>query len=428
VADNHRLTTLPSGVRIVTEAMPSVRSVSLGFWIGTGSRAESDEEAGLSHLLEHLLFKGTAKYESLQIDQIFDAMGAELNAGTGKETTSVYARVIDTHLDEAFDVMADMVFRPALKEIDSERAVILEEIAMYEDDPQEKVFDVLGEAVFGDHPLGRAIIGRAPVIAETPGAEIARFHGARYVPANIVIAAAGAVDHDALVELAAQRASAKGTEQTPPRAPGAPEVLGRHRRFERKDTEQYHVCLGGPGLSRHDDRRFALRLLDNIFGGTSSSRLFQEVREKRGLAYSVYSFTSAYADSGQVGLYVGTRADNIGDALAVVGTELGHLREQPATADELARAKENLKGRIVLALESTGARMNRLGSEILAGVPLLSIDETIERIDAVTVGDLAALVAEFWLPERLSAAGIGPDEAPFVDGLEATGLLAGAPA
>ena len=189
--DNHHP---DSGVRIVTETMPSVRSVSLGFWVGIGSRAESHEEAGLSHLLEHLLFKGSSKYESLEIDQIFDAMGAEINAGTGKETTSVYARVIDEHVPDAFDVMADMVFRPTLRDIDSERAVILEEIAMYEDDPQEKVFDVLGEAVFAEHPLGRAIIGRAEVIADTPVAEIARFHAERYTPANVVIAAAGAVE------------------------------------------------------------------------------------------------------------------------------------------------------------------------------------------------------------------------------------------
>src|ERR1700761_8794336 len=179
--------------------MPSVRCVSLGFWIGTGSRYESDAEAGLSHLLEHLLFKGTAKYESLEIDQIFDAMGAELNAGTGKETTSVYARVIDEHLADAFDVMSDMVFRPTLTDIDSERDVILEEIAMYEDDPQEKVFDLLGEAVFGDDPLGRAITGRASVISGTPAAAIAEFHAHRYEPRNIVIAASGAIDHDALV-------------------------------------------------------------------------------------------------------------------------------------------------------------------------------------------------------------------------------------
>jgi predicted Zn-dependent peptidase len=400
--------------------MPSVRSVSLGFWIGTGSRAESDAEAGLSHLLEHLLFKGSEKYGSLEIDQIFDGMGAELNAGTGKETTSVYARVIDEHVAEAFDVMADMVFRPALRDIDSERAVILEEIAMYEDDPQEKVFDLLGEAVFGDHPLGRAIIGRAQVIAETPPEQIARFHAQRYQPQNVVIAAAGAIEHEAFVELAADAVSRRADRPAVHAVP-APALGAARRRFERKDTEQYHVCLGGPGLARDDERRFALRVLDNVFGGTSSSRLFQEVRERRGLAYAVYSFTSAYQDTGQVGLYLGTRPDNIKEGLAVVGTELARLREEPATSDELERAKENLKGRVVLALESTGARMNRLGSEILAGLPLLSLDETVARIDAVSLDDLAGLVDELWAPERLSAAGIGPDEERFEEALAAVG-------
>jgi predicted Zn-dependent peptidase len=425
VEQQHRLTTLESGVRIVTEGLPSVRSVSLGFWIGTGSRYEAESEAGLSHLLEHLLFKGTAKYESLQIDQIFDGMGAELNAGTGKETTSVYARVIDEHLVDAFDVMADMVFRPSLTDIDSEREVILEEIAMYEDDPQEKVFDMLGEAVFGEDPLGRAIIGRASVISQTPANDIAHFHHARYRPANVVIAAAGAVDHDALVALARDRTDpASRPNGDAPAVPTSADhaaipALRPARRFERKDTEQYHVCLGGTGLSRHDDRRFALRVLDNIFGGTSSSRLFQEVRERRGLAYSVYSFTSAYSDSGQVGLYVGTRADNLVQALSVVGTELQRLRSEQATAEELHRAKENLKGRVVLALESTGARMNRLGSEILAESPLLALDEVVERIDAVSLADLAALTEELWDPARLSAAGIGPESERFDEALSA---------
>jgi predicted Zn-dependent peptidase len=421
VEQEHRLTTLDSGVRIVTEAMPSVRSVSLGFWIGTGSRTESEDQAGLTHLLEHLLFKGTAKYSSVEIDQIFDRMGAELNAGTGKETTSVYARVIDQHLPEAFDVMADMVFRPALTEIDSERAVILEEIAMYEDDPQEKVFDVFGEAVFGEDPLGRAIIGRAPVIANTPPERIVGFHHSRYIPSNIVIAAAGAVDHDALVALTKELTGEveRGAPERPPLS--TPPIGPARRRFERKDTEQYHVCLGGPGMSRHDDRRFALRVLDTIFGGTSSSRLFQEIREKRGLAYAVYSFTSAYHDTGQVGLYLGTRPDNLVQALQVVGSELERLREDPATADELDRAKENLKGRVVLALESTGARMNRLGSEVLADAPLLPLDEVVERIEAVTREDLAALVGELWAPERLSAAGIGREESTFEEALAAVG-------
>jgi predicted Zn-dependent peptidase len=411
-----RQSTLESGVRIVTEAMPSVRSVALGFWIGNGSRYETEDEAGLSHLLEHLLFKGTAKYASLEIDQIFDAMGAELNAGTGKETTSVYARVIDEHLPEAVDVIADMVFRPSLDDVDSERAVILEEIAMYEDDPQEKIFDVLGQAVFGEHPLGRAIIGRAPVIAETPIPAIAAFHASHYLPSRVVIAAAGAVDHDRLVEMVADRVP---TEAGAPlaRGVGAPVVAMAERRFERKDTEQYHVCLGGGGVSRHDERRFALRVLDTIFGGTSSSRLFQEIRERRGLAYAVYSFTSAYADAGQVGLYVGTRPENLAEAMAIVGAELARMRVQPATADELARAKENLKGRVVLSLESTGSRMNRLGSEVLAEAPLLSLDEVVAKIEVVTLEDLAELAHELWAPELLSTAGIGPDEARFDEAL-----------
>jgi predicted Zn-dependent peptidase len=422
VQEQHRLTTLESGVRIATEAMPSVRSVSLGFWVGTGSRYESDEQAGLSHLLEHLLFKGSEKYASLEIDQIFDGMGAELNAGTGKETTSVYARVIDEHLVDAFDVMADMVFHPALRDMESEREVILEEIAMYEDDPQEKVFDLLGEVTFGDDPLGRAIIGRAEVISQTPAEQIAAFHRDRYRPDNVVIAAAGAVDHDALVQLARERIgdlAPNGAARGPHHPAVAPE--GIRRRFERKDTEQYHVCLGSTGMSRHDDRRFALRVLDTIFGGTSSSRLFQEVREQRGLAYAVYSFSSAYADTGQVGLYVGTRGENLVSALSVVGSELRRMREAPATAEELHRAKENLKGRVVLALESTGARMNRLGSEILAGSPLMPIDEVVESIEAVSLEDLAQLAEELWAPERLSAAGIGPGAERFDEALAALG-------
>jgi predicted Zn-dependent peptidase len=421
VQQTHRLTTLESGVRIATEAMPSVRSVSLGFWIGTGSRYESDDQAGLSHLLEHLLFKGTEKYASVQIDQIFDGMGAELNAGTGKETTSVYARVIDEHLVDAFDVMADMVFRPTLRDMDSEREVILEEIAMYEDDPQEKVFDLLGEATFGDDPLGRAIIGRAEVISQTPAEEIVRFHRQRYRPGNVVISAAGAVDHDALVALARERMGDLASNGVGGAARPAVAPVGVRRRFERKDTEQYHVCLGAAGMSRHDDRRFTLRVLDTIFGGTSSSRLFQEVREQRGLAYSVYSFSGAYADTGQVGLYVGTRGDNLVAALSVVGSALQRLHEQPATPQELVRAKENLKGRVVLALESTGARMNRLGSEILADAPLMPIDEVVERIEAVSLDDLATLVDELWAPERLSAAGIGPDAERFEEALAAVG-------
>jgi predicted Zn-dependent peptidase len=404
--------------------MPSVRSVALGYWINTGSRAEADDQAGLSHLLEHLLFKGTARFESHEIDEIFDGLGAEINAGTGKETTSLYSRVIDDHLERAFDVMSDMIWAPRLDDVDSEREVILEEIAMYEDDPQDKIFDVLGGAVFGDHPLGRAIIGRAEVVAGTPPEQIAAFHRARYVPKGIVIAAAGSVDHDALVELARARVPASGPA---PLVPAEPELeLVPRVRFERKDTEQYHVALGAPGLARDDERRFALRVLDTIFGGTSSSRLFQELREKRGLAYSIYSFTGQYAGTGQVGIYVGTRADNLIAALDVVAAELERLRVEPPSAEELGRAKDNLRGRMVLSLESTGARMNRLGSSLLNGVPLLSLDEVVARVDAVTVDDVAELCADLLAPARISAAGIGPDETAFRAALEPLGAGVGA--
>jgi predicted Zn-dependent peptidase len=412
----HRLTELDSGLRVVTEAMPSVRSAALGFWVGTGSVAETDEQAGLSHLLEHLLFRGSERFGSLEIDQIFDGMGAELNAGTGKETTSVYSRVLDRHLPRALEVVSDMVWRPAFEDPNTEREVVLEEIAMYEDDPQDKVFDVLGGAVFGDHPLGRAIIGRAEVIADTPLAAIRGFHHGRYVPSNVVVAAAGSVDHEELVQLVADNAPAAAAAAEEIGWP--PDVAVTRVRFERKDTEQYHVCLGAPGIARDDDRRFALRVLDNVLGGTSSSRLFQQVRERRGLAYSVYSFSNQYAHAGQVGIYLGTRADNLAEAMDVVGAELAHLRTEPATGAELRRSKENVKGRLVLSLESTTARMNRLGSSVLTGVPLLSVDELIARIDAVGLDDLEELTTELFDAARLSAACIGPEEEPFRAALE----------
>jgi predicted Zn-dependent peptidase len=399
--------------------MDSVRSAALGFWIGTGSAGEDDARAGLSHLIEHMLFRGTERYGSLEIDQLFDAMGAELNAGTGKETTSVYARVLDVHVPQALDVIADMVWRPRFAEDDllNERQIVLEEIAMYEDDPQDKVFDVLGEAVFHGHPLGRAIIGRAEVVAGTPRDDLAAFHAARYVPGNVVVAAAGSVDHDAFVDLVvSSRAERLGAPPPPEYTPPAPTPATV--RFLVKDTEQVHACLGGPGIARDDERRYALRVLDAILGGTSSSRLFQEVREKRGLAYAVYSFQSLFAATGQVGLYVGTRPENVAPALRVVGDELARLREDPAADDELARAKENVKGRVVLGLESTLSRMNRLGSSLLAGLPLLSVDEIMERVDAVTHDDLVELARDLFAPERLSAAGVGADEAAFRAALE----------
>src|SRR5687767_987559 len=255
---DHRITELPSGLRIATEHMPSVRSAALGFFVATGSRGETPDEAGLSHFLEHLLFRGTDRFASAEIDQLFDAMGAELNAGTDKEGTTVYARMLDQHMPRAFDVMADMVWRPAFNDVDPEREVVLEEIAMYEDDPQDTVFDVLGVSIFGDHPLGRPIIGRAPVIRDTPVDRIAAFHARRYVPSSVVVAAAGSIDHHQIVELAERTLGGLRSGDRAPVPDAAPGQPHARVRFQAKDTEQVHVCLGGPGLPRHDERRFAL--------------------------------------------------------------------------------------------------------------------------------------------------------------------------
>ena len=437
------ITTLDSGVRVVSERVPGVRSVALGIWIGTGSALEHDSEAGISHLLEHMLFRGSDRYASEEIDQIFDAMGAEINAGTDKEATSLYTRALDRHLSRAFDVMSDMVFRPRLGELDAERQVVLEEIAMYEDDPQERVFDVLGEAIFGSHPLGRAVIGKAEVIGAATRDQLAAFHREHYRPERIVIAAAGSVDHDALVGMAgvldapravASPAATEGATHAAATAGEANGAAGRPAagaaagdggvsgfapgvRFLAKDTEQYHVCLGRPGVARDDERRFALRMLEGVFGGTSSSRLFQQVRERRGLAYSVFSFSNLYTRTGEVGLYVGTRPENLPEALSVIADELERCVADPADEEELIRSRENLKGRVVLSMESTAARMSHLGASALSELPILSLDEVIERIDAVHIAELRELAAELFSPP-LSVAGVGPDEEHFRAAIE----------
>jgi predicted Zn-dependent peptidase len=398
--------------------MPSVRSIALGFWVGVGSRDESTEQAGISHFLEHLLFKGTDRFSSVEIDQIFDGMGAEANAGTGKETTSVYSRFLDQHLERAFDVLADMVLRPSYPDIDSERQVVIEEIAMYEDEPSDKVHDVLSQAIFGDHPLGRPIIGRAEVISSVPVPEIAAYHDARYTGSRLVIAAAGNLEHERLVSLVESACSDASNGSGEGATAPAPSAISPRASFHRKSTEQYHLCLGGPGIPRGDERRFALRVLDTLFGGSSSSRLFQEVREKRGLAYSVYSYASHYADTGQIGVYVGTRPDNVGKAMEVIGAELGRVVTDAVSAEELERAKENVKGRMVLSFESTLTHMNRLGGSVLMDVPLLSLDEMLAAIDAVSVDDVGELARELLAPDRLSAAGVGADEDVFKRALE----------
>jgi predicted Zn-dependent peptidase len=409
---NYLLTTLDGGARVVTEPLPSVRSAAIGFWVGAGSRDEDDARAGMSHFLEHMLFKGTDSYSAVDIAEIFDRLGGELNAATARDYTVVYARVLDEHIETALDVMTDMVFTPAFADIDAEREVVLEEIAMIEDSPQELIHDLITEAVFGDHPLGRPVLGRADVIANVTRRSIAAYHRSRYTAGNVVVAAAGSVDHKRLVKLV-QRMSGKMREP-PARKPSARAPLVAHPppslRFQRKNTEQYHVCLGALGISRSDKRRFTASILDGVLGGSASSRLFQEIREKRGLAYAVYTFSSQYADTGQIGVYVGTREENLPACLEICAEQIAALSTGDISADELERAKENLKGRIMLAMELTSNRMSRLGKSVITDSELLSLDRIIAEIEAVDATAVAQLAEMLLDPSKLSVAAIGPSE------------------
>jgi predicted Zn-dependent peptidase len=408
----HKLTTLAGGEKVVSERLDSVRSVALGFWIGTGSRDEPTARAGVSHFIEHMLFKGSSRYDAQQIAETFDGLGGDLNAATSRETTVVYARVPDEKLEVALDVMADMVFRPQFDDLDSEREVVLEEIAMVEDNPQDLVHDLAAEAVFGSHPLGRPVIGSADVISTVSRRALRSYHEGAYVAGNVVIAAAGNIDHARLLRLVKARVGDGSHDFRLTRKPAGRMPLPGAR-FQRKDTEQYHVCLAAPGIPRDDERRYAASLLDAIVGGSASSRLFQEIREKRGMAYSVYSFGSQYADSGLIGLYVGTREENLAECLEIAAAELVDVATGSLRSGELERAKDNLKGRLLLSLESTSARMTRLGKAVVTGSEITSVDDTIARVDAVSEADIAALAAELLAPGRLSAAGIGPDEDRF---------------
>lgn len=394
----------------MSERLDGVRSIALGIWIRSGSRLERDAEAGISHFIEHLLFKGTDHYSAVDIARIFDEMGGEPNASTSKENTVVHARFLDEHLERAFTVLAEMVARPSFANLDAEREVVLEEVAMYEDSPPELIHDHLTEAVFGRHPLGRPIIGYSQTLRAADREAVAAYHGAHYVNPAIVVAAAGNVDHDALCRLAAERFPLHEGAR-PPAVPAVPHDARHVALFTRKDTEQYHVCLGGPAPRRDDPRRYPLWVVDTILGGSWSSRLFQEVRDERGLAYSVYSYTSLYSDVGLAAVYFGSREEGTGEALTVILEQLAALvREVPA--DEIARAKNHLKGQLVLSMESPPSRMQALGRSILFGMPVLSVDELLAEIDAVTVDDVCRVAAEFYDVSRWSAACIGPSAEP----------------
>jgi predicted Zn-dependent peptidase len=414
----HQLTTLPGGERVITERIDGVRSAAIGLWIGAGSRDEPLAKAGVSHFIEHLLFKGTERFDAVRIAELFDAMGGELNAATSRETTVVYTRVPDDHIDVALEVMTDMVFSPALTDIDSEREVVLEEIAMVDDNPQDLVHDLAAEAVFGAHPLGRPVIGRAEVIASISRRSLLGYHRGAYVGPNVVLAAAGNVDHGRIAQALAERRNGGGSPSLARLRKPAGRAPLPALRFQRKNTEQYHVCRAGPGLRRDDPRRYASALLDAILGGSASSRLFQEIREKRGMAYSVYTYGSQYLDAGQIGIYVGTREENLRECLDVIAAELHDVGAGNIREGELERAKENMKGRLLLSLESTSARMTRLGKATVTETEIVPIEETERRIASVTAEEVAALARDLYAPELLSAAGIGPSEKRFRAAIE----------
>ena len=403
-----QLTTTGGGLRVISEPLPGVRSVALGIWVGVGSRFERESEAGISHFIEHLLFKGTPDYSAQQIAELFDGLGGELNAGTGRDYTVFYTRILDEHIDAAVPVLADMLQRPGFFDLDQEREVVLEEIAMYEDDPQDKVHELVGAAVFPGQSLGRPVIGTADVIAGVDVGGLRGYFRDHYTAPRMALAASGNIEHDRLVAIGETLLGGLPTSGVPAAfeaAKAGPPVLVVHE----KVTEQYHLAFGGPGISRSDPRRHAQSVLDTILGGSMSSRLFQEIREKRGLAYSIGSYSSGYADAGQVGLFLGTRGDNLETACEVIATELRRIPSDEVPAPELRRAKEHLKGRLVLSLESPAMRMNRLGRAVVTDTELLPIDEIIARVEAVTSQDVQELAAEYWQPESFSLAAIGPD-------------------
>ncbi|WKX72925.1 pitrilysin family protein [Streptomyces sp. XD-27] len=410
-----RKTTLPGGLRVVTETLPSVRSATFGIWAHVGSRDETPSLGGATHYLEHLLFKGTARRSALDISSAIDAVGGEMNAFTAKEYTCYYARVLDTDLPLAIDVVCDMLTGSLItaEDVDAERGVILEEIAMTEDDPGDCVHDLFAHTMLGDTPLGRPVLGTVDTVNALTAERVRRFYRKHYDPTHLVVAAAGNVDHAKVVRLvrkAFERAGALDRTDAVPMAPrdgsrtirtaGRVELLGRK-------TEQAHVVLGMPGIARTDDRRWALGVLNTALGGGMSSRLFQEVREKRGLAYSVYSYTSSFADCGLFGVYAGCRPSQVHDVLRICRDELDKVAEHGLSDEELRRAIGQLSGSTVLGLEDTGALMNRIGKSELCWGEQMSVDDMLARMAAVTPDEVRE-VARDLLGQRPSLSVIGP--------------------
>jgi len=423
--DAVRRSVLPGGLRVVTESLPAVRSAALGIWVSVGSRDEDPDHAGATHYLEHLLFKGTGKRTALDISAAMDAVGGELNAFTGKEYTCYYARVLDADLPLAIDVLADMVTGSLIepKDVDAERGVILEEIAMNDDEPADTVHEAFAQQLFGDTPLGRPILGTVASINVITREQIASHYSARYTPPGLVVAAAGNLDHDTVVRQVREAfgpAAAGDAPPAPPRLSAPAEGLadGSGVRLVSRGIEQANLVLGCRGLSRTDERRFALGVLNAALGGGMSSRLFQEVREKRGLAYSVYSFAAQHSDTGMWATYIGCLPAKADEVLAICQDEIAKVISDGLTDAELDRGKGQLRGSLVLGLEDPSSRMSRLGKSELAYPRLEPVDEILASIEAVTHDDVRRVATQILdRPKVLAVVGPFDDDAPFAAAL-----------
>ena len=419
-----RSTVLPGGLRVITESLPAVHSAAIGIWAGVGSRDEGPAHVGATHYLEHLLFKGTRRRTALEISAAMDAVGGELNAFTGTEYTCYYARVLDADLPLAIDVLSDMVTDSLIapQDVDAERGVILEEIAMNDDEPSDTAHEAFTSQLFGDTPLGRPILGTVDSINAITREQIAEHYRARYTPDHLVLAAAGSLDHDRVVaqaQEAFQHVLDPQVAPAPPRlavGPAARVAAGTGVRLISRGIEQANLVLGCEGLRRTDDRRFALGVLNAALGGGMSSRLFQEVREKRGLAYSVYSFTSQHADTGIWGIYAGCLPSKADEVLSICRDEVAKMSSHGLTDAELARGKGQLRGSMVLGLEDPSSRMSRLGKSELVYPELEPVEQILASIEAVTQDDVRGVAADILSRPRVLAV-VGPfdDSSAFAD-------------
>jgi len=400
-------TTLPNGVRILTEEIPCFRSVAIGIWVPVGSRDEADEISGVSHFIEHLLFKGTSHRTAKQIAEALDAVGGQLNAFTTKEYTCYYARVLDEHFDLAADILVDMLFNSLFSpdDIERERNVIIEEIKMYEDTPDEMVHDVFAGAIWKGHALGRPIIGSAEAVASLSRDSILDFYTKHYRHGQVIVAAAGNINHDRVVDKLAPlfaQLNGSGFLRKLERPVPQQEVSCRQ-----KDTEQVHVCVGTQGLRLDDDQLYVLQVINTVLGGGMSSRLFQEIREQRGLVYSVYSYHASYHDTGLFAIYAGLSKENVNLVLDLIARELGKIRTEGIGEEELRRAKDQLKGNFLLSLESVTARMSRLGKLEMYLGKIIPPEEVVQRIEEVTPEQVRSLAATLFRADRLAMATVG---------------------